>query len=252
MRQVGVVFRGELTRIFRGGGTFGALSLFFLLLGGLFLATLFQASIEPQQDSPLKIFWELQWLPNLIWAPLLTMRLLSQERKLGLLESTLATPTSAGALIVGKFLAAYFVYLLGWASVFIYTASFNILGLSPLDLEYLFDMGALIGGASFCAVSGAFFVALGLWTSSITRSPIMAATLNICLILLYVVLPTVLESLFARLGQLQFLQPFYHLENLSRFCSGEIELSVVVGYGIAAVAMLSASLICIERGSSHR
>lgn len=245
MRQVWVIFQEEMRRAFRSPGTYSLLALFFVITGAFYLSVMLQASTQPQRASPLEVFWELQWLPNLLWVPLLTMRLLSQERRLGLLESTLATPTTPGAIVVGKYLSALAMYVLGWLSVGVYILVTQLIGLSSAELSGVLTPAAVWGGAIFCGISGVLFVALGLWCSSLTRNSILAGALTVCLLLLYMLLPILVGAL----GQapLSVLKPFYHLNNLSGFAAGAIELSTVAAYFVVAAVILFWSMLSLEQ-----
>jgi ABC-2 type transport system permease protein len=242
-----VVFMEELRRARGSASTYVLMSLFFLITGALYLSVFFQASVEQQRYSPLQLFWELQWLPNLIWVPLLTMRLIAPERRLGLLESTLATPTTPAAIVLGKYLSVYVLYLIGWASVGLYMLITRFSGLTHTELAYIFSPSAVWGGALFCISSGGMFLSLGLLCSSLTRNTILAGGLTVCLMLLYMLLPTMFgQTTFRHVG---FLKPFSHLENLSAYVSGAIELSMVVAYFILTLVILFTAMLSIERKS---
>ena len=245
MRQIWVVCGEELRRAVKSAGTYSLFTLFFLVTGILYLSVFFQASVEPQRYSPLQLFWELQWLPNLLWVPLLTMRLFSPERRVGLLESALATPTTPAAIVVGKYLSALLLYCIGWASVVLYMLITRFSGLTAAELGYIFTPTAIIGGAVFCLSSGVLFLAFGLWCSSLTRNTILAGALTVCLMMLYMILPTMLGAVVPK--GWGFLRPFHHLENLSAYTSGSIELSVVVAYIIGAVVILFAAMMALEQ-----
>lgn len=245
MRQLWVVFSEELKRLFRSGGTYVMLALFFVITGMLYLSVFFQASVEPQRYSPLQLFWELQWLPNILWVPLLTMRSLSPERRMGLLASMLSTPTTPAAIVLGKYLAVGLLYLLGWSSVILFMVATQFSGLSQTELAAVFTPSAVWGGALFCVVSGVLFLAVGLWCSSLTRNTILAGALSICVMMLYMLLPTMFGQMSLRDGG--FFKPFYHLENLSEYVTGAINLSTAVAYFVGAAVVLFITILSIEQ-----
>jgi ABC-2 type transport system permease protein len=245
MRQVWIVFAEEMKRLFRMPGTYWLLALFFLITAALYMSVFYQASVEPQRMSPLQIFWELQWLPNLIWVPLVTMRLFAPERRQGLLEATLATPTTPAAVVLGKYFAGLAVYLLGWSSVALYIAISALGWLTSADISSVFALGAVFGGAIFCIASGVLFIALGLWCSSLTKNMILSGALTVCLMLLYMLLPTMFGG--TTLMHYGVLQPFSHLENLSQYVAGLASLAVVVAYAIAGAVFLFSAMLSLER-----
>ena len=99
--------------------------------------------------------------------PLLTMRLISEERKNKSLALLISAPVSMTEIILGKYLG-----MLGFAAIMIISMT-----LMPLSL-YL--AGTLDGGLLFSIVLGislllAAFISLGLYMSSLTAQPTIAA-----------------------------------------------------------------------------
>jgi ABC-2 type transport system permease protein len=119
------------------------------------------------------------WILMAILPPLLTMRMVSEESRSGILEFLLTAPVSDGAVIVGKALAATTFLSLLWASVLIYGALAHGLGAPP-------DWGQLVVqwvGASFVC---ALFSAIGLVASAASGTPLVAAFLAVvtsCLVI---------------------------------------------------------------------
>ncbi len=245
MRQVWVVCFEELRKAFRSPGTYALLGLFYMVTAVLYFSVFTQASGQAQRYSPLQMVWELQWLPTIFWVPLITMRMLATERRLGLLESALSTPTTPAALVVGKYFAAFTIYCTGWLSIGLYMLITWLSGFGQNELSYIFNATAIWGGVIFCLTSGILFLALGLWCSSLTRNSIIAGALTVCLLLLYMLLPAILRITEA--DSWSFLRFFYHFENLSQYTSGAIELSVVVAYVIVALILLFSAMLSLEQ-----
>lgn len=106
----------------------------------------------------------------LIISPLLTMRLLSEEARNQTLRLLFTAPISASEIVLGKFLGT-----LGFL--------FIILGLTllmPLTLTMggKLDIGLIFSGVMALILVVASFVALGLFVSSLTQQPIVAATIS--------------------------------------------------------------------------
>jgi len=104
--------------------------------------------------------------------PVITMRLVAEERRTGTLEVLLTAPVGETSVIVSKFLAAlvYFFALvvpLGLFLVPVYTESREGFDYLPLLSFYV----ALLA-------SGAAFVSMGVFFSSLTRNQIIAAALT--------------------------------------------------------------------------
>lgn len=112
----------------------------------------------------------------LLIAPLLTMRLISEERRSGTLRLLQSSPVTVSGIVLGKFLAVYALL----------TVMVVIVCLMPLSLSVgtQLDLGKLAAGglALWLLVGG--FVAAGLYLSSLTRQPAVAAVTTFGLLLL--------------------------------------------------------------------
>lgn len=119
---------------------------------------------------PVLAFW--------ITIPVITMRLLSEERRSGSLELLLTAPLSEWSIVLGKFLAAWIFFLITWLPFFLFMVSFRIFGDQP------FDYRPLLAFFLALACTGAGFIAIGLFISSLTGNQIIAAVLTYAVLLL--------------------------------------------------------------------
>jgi ABC-2 type transport system permease protein len=103
---------------------------------------------------------------SLILAPALTMRLFSEEYKLGTIEMLLTAPAREWQIVVGKFLAAW----VGFAVLLIPTLW------QVLILERYGDPDYGIIAASYLGILllGAAFVGIGMFASSLTQNQFIA------------------------------------------------------------------------------
>ena len=192
----------------------------FLLMCGLSIGSLKDL---PSEDLPASSFFQLFWLPVLFMVPLLTMRTLAEERRMGTL-STLTTPTTPLAIVVGKFSGAYLVFLSFWVLALGYPI-LTALQVPEGSANFSFAGGSqLTGGVLFVAVSGAMYIAAGIFASSLTRSQFVAAML--CFAILFIVILGE-QLLFTYSGTqivvadrwqpiLDYFRTFRHLEDFSR------------------------------------
>lgn len=117
--------------------------------------------------------------------PVITMRLLSEENRTGTLEVLLTAPLGETVVVLSKFLAAFCFYLLVWVPLGLYLVSLRVEGGQP------FDYRPVISFALALAFSGASFVSMGLFFSSLTRSQVGAAIftfVGMCLLTLIIFL----------------------------------------------------------------
>jgi ABC-2 type transport system permease protein len=139
----------------------------FLLLCGLF----FVGGLARWQDANLQSLFASLSIVLLFSAPLLTMRLLAHEQDRGTIELLLTAPVRDWEVVLGKFLASYTFYLGMLAVTGLYV---------PIVLRYgAPDLGIIGAGYLGLALLGAALHALGLFTSSLTRSQIVAAVLGV-------------------------------------------------------------------------
>jgi ABC-type transport system involved in multi-copper enzyme maturation permease subunit len=104
--------------------------------------------------------------------PVLTMRLLSEEHRMGTLEVMLTAPLDETAVVLSKFISAFFVYLLVWLPW-----GLNFVALRA-EGKTAFDYGPVLSSFIAVAVSGAGFISMGLFFSSLTRNQVTAAILT--------------------------------------------------------------------------
>jgi len=184
MRGFGAIYRRELAALFLGPLAWTLLCIALFLNGYLFLVYLRLSGGEI--DSALRralgessVFWAL----CVLFPPLLTMRMLSEEARSGILEYLLTAPVSDMAVVCGKFAAALSFMALLWGTVFFYAAVLAWQG-APID------WGLLLAGWLGATLCSALFCASGLWMSSLTATPIVAAFAAVVLNLGIVMAPT--------------------------------------------------------------
>jgi len=154
-------------------GTYIAATAFLAFMGFVFTDILSHYSKAPQELSPAHVFFELFWLPVFFMVPLLTMKCLAEERRLGTIETLLTTPVSTAEVVLGKYGAAYLLYLGLWGAT---SGFFYILKRFSGGMRFI-DSGPLVGGYLFIAVSGLLFVAIGVFASSLSRNQAVAGIL---------------------------------------------------------------------------
>lgn len=103
-----------------------------------------------------------------IIVPLLTMSLLSEEKRTGTLEVLLTAPVGETSVVLSKFLAAFLFFLLTFIPWALYLVAFRV------EVGQPFEYRPLLTFFFALACTGAGFLAMGEFFSSITRSQIGA------------------------------------------------------------------------------
>lgn len=115
------------------------------------------------------------WIFTLFIVPILTMRLLAEERRSGTLEVLLTSPVSEATVVLGKFLGALGFFLVLWVPSLIF-----ILYLSS---QTAVDLGAVASGYLGITLIGAYFLSIGTFASTLTRNQILAAILAFAMLI---------------------------------------------------------------------
>ncbi len=101
--------------------------------------------------------------------PILTMRLLTEEKRQHTDQMLITSPLSVTAIVIGKYLAAVAVFLITLLVTVIFPVMMSFFSL--LGLEWW----KIVGGYLGLFLLGAAFIAVGLFFSSLTESQIVAA-----------------------------------------------------------------------------
>jgi gliding motility-associated transport system permease protein len=118
----------------------------------------------------------------LLGVPVLTMRLLSEERSTGTYEMLMTVPVNESTVVLSKFLGALLFYFLLWMPVGLYLIGLRVGSGQEFEYRPLFSFAITVG----CV--GAEFLAMGLFFSSVTRNQIGAAVMTAIASLLLTIL----------------------------------------------------------------
>lgn len=205
MRQIFAVFKRELASYFRSPVAYAIAFALLLFFGLLFSNSLSQANQQAPADQVNFIPSVLTFLLFLV-APLLTMRLLSEEAREGTLEVLMTMPITEAQFIIGKFLAVWTYYTVLLLLTASYYVVLTIVGIPDTGRTFGMYFGAwLYGGAT---------LAITLIWSAVTEDQVVAAFLGAATVLvLYLAevaasaignLPNVNPSLGAFIRELGF------------------------------------------------
>ena len=160
--------------------------------------------------------------------PLLTMRLIAEERRNQTMVFLISAPLSMTQIVIGKFtgLTAFLLLIIG------------ITTLMPLSLLLAgqLDFGLLASLISGVALLAACFVAIGLYASCLTVHPFIAAVVSFCILLVLLLAgDAAVDGLKARgwtiaAALAQVLSPFKNFEPFGK--------GVIDSYAIACLLLL--------------
>ena len=171
------VARREILSFFVSPIAYVVLTVWLLFFGMVFylLALFFTQSPPGGGQNLLQAFFggtTLFYLPLLIFAPVLTMRLLAEERSSGTLETLMTAPVTETQIVLGKYLAALTFWVVLW------TPTLSYVWLASGTGKDVVDLGAI--GATYLGLFciGVFYMAIGLFMSAVARNQIVAAMLT--------------------------------------------------------------------------
>jgi len=237
----------ELRMMLVSSSTYVAAVLFLSIMGFIFTTMLDFYSSAAQETTPAVIFFQYFWVPVLFMVPLLTMKSIAEERRLGTLETLLTTPVSTVEVVLGKFFAAYFLYIALWACT---GGFFFILHRFAGDTRFI-DIGPLAGGFVSVAISGLMFMAIGIFASSLSRNQAVAGILSFALLFGLIIglsfLPSVEllrnDTMKPVKTVVEYAQVFQHLADFSH---GVVDTRQVLFYLSGTVLALIFSIFSVE------
>lgn len=103
--------------------------------------------------------------------PILTMRLMSEDRRQKVDQVLLTSPVKLTSIILGKYFAAFAVF----AMCFIPTVVFEIIVMSYVSVNIFTFLYALLG----ILLLGGALISIGMLVSSLTESPVISAILTL-------------------------------------------------------------------------
>ncbi|OGR93529.1 MAG: hypothetical protein A2992_05280 [Elusimicrobia bacterium RIFCSPLOWO2_01_FULL_59_12] len=160
-KPIFVLAHKELFTLFNSPATYIVCVLFLVTSGWLFVVPLFQFN-----QSSLDTFLRPLPLLFLFLVPALTMRSFAEEFKAGTFEYLATLPIKDYEIVLGKYFGA-----LGWLAVLLaFTLAYPLalLGVGRPDI------GQVTGAYLAIFGLGAFFTAIGVWASALTRNQVVA------------------------------------------------------------------------------
>lgn len=210
-----VIFKRELRGYFYSPQAYILMGFFILLTGFFFSDYIINTrypSIQYVMSSWPMIF--------LFIAPILTMKLFTEERKYGTEKLVFSSPVSVTEVVLGKFFSVCVVYLASLILTLTHVIIVFIIGNPDLGRIFTAYIGNILLGFSFLSV--------GLFASSLSENQIIAAIISFGLLIFFWVID-ILQDIFTGIPH-KFIQIISLFEPYAGFQNGFISLSSVVYY----------------------
>ena len=156
------IFKRELKAYFTSPLGYVFLAIFYAFSGLFFY--IFSLSVGSTVISSVFL---MMFIVLMVFVPLLTMRLLSEDKKQKTDQLILTAPVSLLSIVMGKFLAAYAIFAIGVAVMPVYGFVMSTFA----TVSWLPIWGNTVG----LLLLGGIFVSIGLFISSLTENQMIAA-----------------------------------------------------------------------------
>jgi len=177
----------EIESAFYSPLSYIVLTMFLLLNGFSFYIALPQ--VQNNVSDAVRSFLGMNllfWLSALFIPPIITMRLLAEEKKSGTIELLMTTPISDLQVVLAKYLGAMAFYVFLWTPSLLYIIIIKRYGGIP-------DNGVIISSYVGIFLLGSSLIGVGVFTSSLSSNQIVAAVTALVLNMLIFFVPMLSE-----------------------------------------------------------
>lgn len=166
---MGAIYRREMGAFFTSGVAYVFLAVFYIFSGYYFYNAVIASGYT--DTSPM---FRSMFIIVLFLIPILTMRLLSEEKKNKTDQGLLTAPIGLWEIVLGKYFAALTIFIVAESIIFIYSFILGLLG----DVVW----ASLLGNYFAMLLLGAAFIAVGLFVSSLTENQMTAAVASMVIL----------------------------------------------------------------------
>jgi len=229
MSKFFTLFFREVAAYFRSPLAYVVLFCYLLLTGFNFHFGISALNMTVTRTPVVEAFFNtvLFWFPFVLVFPLITMRLFAEEYKMGTIETLMTAPVRDGQVLLSKYFAALFFYLVLWLPSLLYFVVFQWqtrVAAAPATGPYL-------GAYLMLLLIGMFYLAIGCLASALSKNQIVAAILSFAAI-----------SLMFFFGLVSYLMPnvgpalrditsyLSAIEHMAEFSRGIIDTRAIVWY----------------------
>ena len=160
------IFKREFNSYFTSPIGYVFIAMFYFISGiFFFLYNLAAASAE------LRYVYSMLFTCSALLMPILTMRMLSEDKRQKTDQILLTSPVSLTGLLMGKFLAAFLVYVIAVSITLVYALVLSVF----VSLNWAVIVSSYVG----ILLLGAALIAVGMFISSLTESQLVAAIVTV-------------------------------------------------------------------------
>jgi ABC-2 type transport system permease protein len=204
MRQIVILAGKEFRSYFDSPVAYVVITLFLLIAGWQFSTALFL-----NNSADLRNLFSIIRFILLFFIPAISMRLISEEKRLGTIELLMTLPIKDWQLVLGKFVAAYLMIIITLLLTLIHFITITSLG-EP-------DIGAVFAGYIGLVLTVGVYLSIGIFTSALSHNQIVAFIISFVIIFVLFLIDKVIFFFPGYIASiLEFLSTDYHFNNISR------------------------------------
>jgi len=205
MRNLKAIYMKEMKSYFNSPMAYIFLVIFAVINGYFFTRTFFLFN-----QSDMRSLFNIIPLVYIFFIPAVTMSLIAKEKNLGTMEVMSTLPLKDIDFVLGKFLSALSLIVIGLLITLIHFFTLTQVGTN-------IDYGAVFTGYLGLALAGAVYSSVGTFASSLTDNQVVAFIVGIFIVIIFFLMDKMLMFVPVSLtGLIQYLSVDYHLSNISR------------------------------------
>ncbi|MBN2381714.1 ABC transporter permease subunit [bacterium] len=240
MKNIYAIFLRELRAYFMSPIAYVITAMFLFVSSYLVIYILF--FMQNYEMVTFNMFFPNIQFTLFLMAPVLTMRLVSEERRSGTIELLMTAPVSETQVILGKFLAVMSLYLVMLLTTLMYPIILNVYG-NP-------DLGSIVTGYLGLFLLGSAFLSVGVFTSTFSKNQMISAI--ICLSFLLFLMLLSAAEVFFQTSQIKEIFAYLTIsEHFDEFANGIIDTRSIAYFLIITVFFLVLSIITLKTTKSR-
>lgn len=189
-------------------------------------------------STDMRAVFEMMFTVTLFMIPILTMRLMSEDKKTKTDQLLMMSPVSGTSIVLGKFLAALVVYLIAMLITLVQAAVLS----SFAAVEWSVILGHFIG----LFLLGASLIAIGIFISALTENQVIAAIGGFCIGFFLMLLDTV-ANMIQNTRLAGFVTDLSFQTHYKNFTYGMFDVADVVFYVSVTALFLFLTVCAFEK-----
>ena len=237
MNKIWIITKRELAAYFDSLMAYILLILFLGFSG--FFTWIYGSDIFFIKQATLLPFFSVSYWTLFFFIPAITMRLISEENRMGTIELLLTKPVSTWQVIVGKYLSSLVLIIVALVLTTPYIFTINSIG--------NLDLGQVFAGYLALILFSSMMIGIGMFTSSIGNNQIVSYLLALFIGIFFQIIFQMLgQNLFGFAGYLlDYLSSSSHFESMIR---GVIDTRDVIFFlGITFISLVLSEMMVIKR-----